>query len=331
MDSISLDHKQFLAAASTAMHSSANAAPSDAAVENVFTPNSNSPSAIVTLSPESTQLSSEYEAQSRFNSLEELSEHKTRLYSTWVTYEELETGKRRPFASPEDQRLSTLTLKELMEESLKLPSVDKNGHLQSSMEGTEQGDRIGVAVANIVIESQYNYRKAAKSVEASVEKFKQHLEEKFNINPDSYDVMMVDGKITAVSKGKDGADNATLKKIQGVLDNPEKIKPAKDLVQDINAFNEAAFKMIDNQLTQYIYGAQQNRYLPKSVSTEWLMEGMNYSHATTSSQLGYKYLSIVADAREKYHAALKDGSHLTEGKTNPGILELTKLRQATTP
>jgi hypothetical protein len=61
------------------------------------------------------------------------------------------------------------------------------------------------------------------------------------------------------------------------------------------------------------------------------MEGMNYSHATTSSQLGYKYLSIVADAREKYHAALKDGSHLTEGKTNPGILELTKLRQATTP
>ncbi len=331
MDSINLDHKQFLVTASKSMHSSANEGSSDTAVENVFTPNSKYPSAIVTLSPESTKLSSEYEAQSRFDSLEELSEHKTRLYSTWVTYEELDSGKRRPFASPEDQRLSTLTLKELMEESLKLPSLDKNGHLQSSMEGTEQGDRIGVAVANIVIESQYNYRKTAKSVEASLEKFKQHLEEKFNIDPDSYEVMMVDGKISAVSKGKDGADNATLKKIQNVLDNPEKIKPAKDLVQDIQAFNDAAFKMIDNQLTRYIYGAQQNRYLPKSVSTDWLMEGMNYSQATTSGQIGDKYLSIVADAREKYHAALKDGSHLTEGKTNPGILELTKLRQATTP
>jgi hypothetical protein len=331
MGPVNLDHKQFLATASKLIYLSTNTDAPVATEEKIFTSGSNSPSAIVTLSPESAKLSFEYEANSRFNSPEELSEHKTRLYSTWVTYDELESGKRRAFASPEDQRLSTLTLKELMEESLKLPNVDKNGHLQSSMEGTEQGDRINVAIANIILESQYNYRKAAKSVEASLEKFKQHIEEKLNIKPDSYDVMMVKGKITAVSKGKNGSDNATLKKIQDVLDKNEKIKPAKDLVSDIQNFNAAALKLIDNHLTQYIHGAQQNRYLSKNISADWLMEGMNYSHASTSNQVSGKYLSIVADAREKYHAALQDGSHLANGKTNVGILELTKLRQAPTP
>src|SRR5690606_11040706 len=116
----------------------------------------------------------------------------------WVTLEELETGIRRPPASAEDERLSYLTMKELMEEGLQLPRVDKNGHLKSGFAGTEQGDRISVAKANILLEAQYNLRKTAKNVEASVDKFKKHIEKEFKVDPDSYDIIFKNGKITVV-------------------------------------------------------------------------------------------------------------------------------------
>ena len=266
----------------------------------------------------------------RFDSQEELSEHKTRLVATWVTEHELETGTRRPYATAEDERLSKLSLKELVIESSKLPRVDEHGHLQNGRAGTEQGDRISVAITNLVFEAQYNFKKAAENVEASVKEFEKHLQEKFSISPESYDITFIDGKITAISTGKNGADNATLKKIQNVLDNPGKIKPAKDLIEDIKTYNQTAFTIIDNQLTQYIYGAYKNRYLPKEVSADWLVEGMNYSHATTSGKINDKYLSIIAGARDKYQAAVKDGSHLANSNTDPGIMELTKIRQMAT-
>lgn len=328
MDSISLNHAQTLATTAKKGSDQTTAETSSPTQEKTFTASSSSPSVIVTLSPESTKLSYDYNATPRFGSLEELSEYKTRLYETWVTEKELESGTRRPYASAEDERLSKLTMKELMAESSKLPRVDQNGHLQSSREGTEQGDRIGVAKTNLMFEAQYNFRKAAGNVQKSMEKFEQHLQEEFNIDPDSYDIVFIDGKITAVSTGKDGADSETLKKIQKMLDDPEKIKPAKDLVQDIEAYNKAAFTIIDNQLTIHIYGASKNRYLPKNISADWLAEGMNYSHATTSGNINNKWLSIVADANEKYQAAVKDGSHLANSNTDPGILELTRIRQS---
>lgn len=326
MEPISLNHAQILA---TFAKSQPAQNTSKAPEEKVFTSsNSSLPSVIVTLSPEASRLAHDYKMTSRFASMEEQSEHVTRVFSKWVTEDELENGTRRPFASVEDERLSHLTMKELMEEAARLPNVDKNGHLQTGFAGTEQGDRIGVAVANISLETQYNYRKAAKNVEASVEEFKKHMEKEFNIDPDSYDIIFRDGKVTAISKGNDGLNDANLKKIQEALDNPDKIKVAKNLVQGIEAFNEAAWRVIDNALTHKFYGAQQSRYLPKEVSVDWLLEGMNYSHASTSGQIHNKFLTIMGDAREKYHAALKDGTHLTNGTTDPGILELTKIRQS---
>ncbi|MBE8716554.1 hypothetical protein C4F51_05050 [Cellvibrio sp. KB43] len=250
----------------------------------------------------------------------------TRLAATWVTREELESGTRRPFASAEDERLSHLTLKELMEEGLRLPTVDENGHLKTGFAGTLQSDRINVAVANILFEAQHTYLKAAKDVTAAVEEFKEYMLEEFNIDPDSYDIVFRDGKPVAVSKGSDGLNDEDLEKVQEALDNPKEIKVADKLHQAIDAFNGAALKMIENSLTQHIHGASKNRYLPKEVSATWLMEGMNFSHATTSSHVHDKFLTIMADAREQYHAALKDGSHLANGNTHPGILELTRMR-----
>lgn len=328
-NSISLNHAQILTEATKSLPSQSAA---KAPEETVFTAsNHSSPSAIpsikVTLSPAASQLAHDYKTTSRFASMEEQSEHKTRIVSTWVTLEELETGIRRPPASAEDARLSHLTMKELMEEELQLPRVDKNGHLQSGFAGTEQGDRISVAKANILLEARYNLRKTATNVEASVDKFKKHIEKEFNVDPDSYDIIFKNGKITVVSKGFDGADDTSLQKIQKMLDNPEKIKVAVALTRDIESFNEASWQIIDHQLTQYIHGVQQNRYLPDEVSVDWLMDGMNYSHASVSGQTHSKYLSIMAGAREKYHVALKDGTHFANGTTDPGILELTKIRQ----
>lgn len=321
MDAINLNHTQILTAAAS------KSAPQNTQ-EKSFTASSQAvPSVIVTLSPESSQLSHDYRMASRFNSLEELSEHKTRLAATWVTEHELETGTRRPYASAEDERLSRLSLKELMAELSHLPRVDKNGYLQNSSAGTEQSDRISVAITNLLFEAQYNFKKSAQRVEASLGEFKTHLHEKFNIAPNSYDIKYIAGKITAVSAGKNGASNATLHKIQSMLDTPNTIKPAQNLVQDITAYNTAAFTLIDDTLTQYIYGASQNRYLPKDVSVAWLAEGFNYSHATTSGQIHNKWLTIVANANEKYQAAVKDGSHLENSNTERGILTLTKIRQ----
>jgi hypothetical protein len=326
MESINLNHTQLLfTSVKTAPSQNTTKAPEDI----VFTANTNSsPSVKVTLSPEASQISHDYKSTSRFASMEEQSENKTRVVSTWVTLEELESGSRRPFATAEDERLSRLTLKELMEESLKLPNVDKNEHLQSGFAGTEQGDRIGVAIANILLEAQYDYLKAAKDVESSVKEFKKYVEEELGIDPDSYDIVFRNGKVTAVSKGKEGASDADLEKIQDILDDPEKIKEARKLVLDIESFNTASLQLVENQLTQYIHGPQQNRYLPKEVSIDFLMEETNYSNVSGSSQLNSKYLSIMQGANEKYHAALKDGSHLKSGTTDPGILELTRMRQS---
>ncbi len=323
MESIGLNHRQILATFSKLQPAQGT---EKAPYERVFTSDqSSSPSDIVTLSPEASRLSHDYQMTPRFSSMEEQSEHKTRIVSTWVTKEKLESGARRPFASPEDERLSHLSLKELMVESLKLPNVDKNGHLQTGFAGTEQGDRIDVAIANIQLETQYNYRKAAKNVEASVEEFKQYMKDDFNIDPDSYDIVFLDGKVAVTSNGNSGLNFDSLNKIEGILDNPEKIAEASGLIQAIEAFNESALKVIENSLTSYIQGPQQNRYLPEEVSGDWLLEGMNYSSASTGSHIHGRYLTIIAESNERYHAALHDGTHL-KNSTDPGILELTRIR-----
>jgi hypothetical protein len=256
--------------------------------------------------------------------MEEQSEHITNVAAQWVTLEELESGLRRPFATAEDERLSNLTLKELMEEANNLPRVDRNGHLQSGFAGTEQGDRINIAVANKVLEAQYLYKKSSQNVEASVKNFKLDMEKKLKISPDGYDIVFSNGKITAMGKG---ADEQTLKKIQEVLDNPKNMKSAMKLSAEIEEFNKAALALVENELTQYIYGAAKDPYLEKNVSIDWLMEGMNYSDATKSGHVNYKFTSIIADARMKYHETIRNGTHLSNYDIDPGIIELTNLRK----
>lgn len=325
MESVNLNHLQILTSTSKTPTSQNS---SQTPENRIFTSNNAaSPSVIVTLSPAASQLNHDYQMTSRFSSMEEQSEHMTRLAETWVTLEELEKSTRRPFASAEDERLSHLTLKELMEEGLRMPNVDENGHLKTGFAGTLQSDRINVAVANILLEAQHKYLTAAKDVTAAVEEFKEYMQEEFNIDPDSYDIVFKDGKPVAVSKGNDGLDDEGLKKVQEALDNPEQIKVADNLLTAIDVFNSAALKVIENSLTQYIHGASKNRYLPKEVSVDWLMEGMNFSHATTSSHVHDKFLKIMSDANDKYHAALKDGSQQENGNTDPGILELTKMHE----
>ncbi|MDZ4260733.1 MAG: hypothetical protein U1B30_00155 [Pseudomonadota bacterium] len=269
----------------------------------------------------------EADSKPRFASMEEYNQHKATVYAQWVTLEELETGTRRPYATEEDARLATLTMKELMEESTKLPRIDSNGHLQSSIFGTEQSDRIRVATANKIFEGRHEYNKAAESVESSVKNFKLNIEKKLNIAADSYDIVFSNGKITAVGKGTAAADENSLKKIQDVLDNPTEMKVAMVLSADIEKFNKAAVVLVENNLTQYIYGASKDPYLEKNLSKDWLMEGMNYANATKSSHLNNQYTALFAEAHEKYDSSLKNGTHFENFDTDPGILELTNLRK----
>lgn len=270
----------------------------------------------------------EAESKPRFASMEEYNQHKATVYAQWVTLEELKTGARRPYVTEEDARLATLTMKELMEESSKLPRIDSNGHLQTSMFGTEQSDRIGVAIANKVFEGQHEYNKAAESVENSLKNFKLTIEKKLNIAADSYDIVFSNGKITAVGKGAAAADEKSLKKIQDVLDNPTEMKVAMVLSADIEKFNKAAVVLVENNLTQYIYGASKDPYLEKNLSKDWLMEGMNYANATKGSHINNQYNTIFSEAREKYHEAIKNGTHLSNYDIDPGIIELTNLRKS---
>lgn len=323
MDAININHAQVLRSSVDVQINGTVSAPAETATPTL--PNSSATE--IKLSPEASSIAYDHNIKPRFASMEEQSEHKTRVVAQWVTLYELESGTRRPFATAEDERLSRLTLKEIMEESNKLPRVDKNGHLQSSFAGTEQGDRIGIAKANIILEAQYNYRRAATSVESAMSDFKQQLEKKFNLDPKSYDIIFSKGKMTAVGKGSAMASQKELGQIQKILDNPDSMKTSLSLSSKIDEFNKAALTIIENQLTQYIYGATKDPYLEKNISMDWLMEGMNYSNATQNPQVNHKYFDIIAAAREKYHAALKDGTHLSNYNIDPGILELTQLRK----
>lgn len=323
MDAININHAQVLYSSVGVKVIGTVSAPTETATPA----ETNSSATEIKLSPEASSIAYDPNIKPRFSSMEEQSAHKTRVVAQWVTLDELESGTRRPFATAEDERLSHLTLKELLEEGNKLPRVDKNGHLQSSFSGTEQGDRIGIAIANIVLETQYTYRKAAANVETAVSDFKQHIEKKFNIDPKSYDIVFSNGKITAIGKGSDMASQKDLQRIQKILEKPDDLKVAMSLSLKIDEFNKAAMGMVANELTQYIYGPTQDPYLEKNISMDWLMEGMNYSNATKNTQINHKYLDLIASAREKYHAAIKDGTHLSNYDIDPGILELTQLRK----
>lgn len=281
-------------------------------------------SAEIKISQEESKIAHDSNIKPRFTGMDEQSTSRTNHAAQWVTLEELESGTRRPYATAEDERLSRLTLKELMEESNNLPRVDQNGHLQSGFAGTEQGDRLRSAMANKIFEAQYDYKKSAQSVETAVKDFKLHIEKKLNISPDRYDIVFSNGKITAQGKA---VDAESLKKIQEVLDNPKNVKASMTLAGEIEEFNKAALALVNNELTQYIYGATKDPYLEKNVSIDWLMEGMSYSKATESSQVNYKFTSLIADAREKYNAAIKNGTHLSNYDIDPGIIELTNLRK----
>ena len=288
------------------------------------------PSVEVLLSPEAAKLSIDTSVKSRFSSNEEFSEHLTKFMSKLTTNEENASGIRRPFESQEDDRLSKLSMKELMEEGNKLPRVDENGHLLSSRQGTEQGDRINLAVGNIIFKNRFDRSNAAVKVQDSLNNFKNTIKNEYKIDSNSYDVIYKDGKATAVGKITSGHKAATtdeLAKIQQSLDGMKGSPEANQLQTDINEFNRLSFELVDNNLTQHIYGAEKNPFLTKSVSSDWLLDGTNYATAESNSNLNEKYLSIIADARGKYNTAVKDGTLLSYYDIDKGLLELTKLRE----
>ena len=302
-----------------------------ASAEAITLPNIDEvPYAEVLLSPEAVELSIDKNVKPRFSSAEEFSEHSTKFMAKLTTKEEYESGVRRPFESQEDERLSKLSIKELIEEGNKLPRVDKNGHLSSSMHGTEQGDRINLAIGNILFKNQYERSNAAVKVQASVDDFKNAIKSEYKIEPNSYDVIFKDGKATVIGKLTSGHKAATtyeLARVQKSLDGINSSTSAKQLQTDIKEFNRLSFEYVDNYLTPHIYGPEKNPFLTKSVSSDWLLDGTNYSSAESNSNLNEKYLSIIADARGKYNAAVKDGTLLSYYDIDKGLLELTKLRE----
>ena len=58
-----------------------------------------------------------------------------------------------------------------------------------------------------------------------------------------------------------------------------------------------------------------------------MFESINILYTTSQNILNEKYLSIIADARGKYNAAVKDGTLLSYYDIDKGLLELTKLRE----
>ena len=300
-------------------------------VETQGSTETSSASIEIKLSPAASEIVFDKNIKPRFASNEETSANVTKRMSELITREEYETGKRRPFASAEDERLSHLTMKELMAEGNKLPRIDEHGHLLSSIQGTERGDRINVAIGNILFINHFARQQSAAKLEASVESFKKHIEEKYKIDPNSYDVIFKDGKPTVVAKissESKAASSAALEKIQSALDDTKGSAFAKNLQADIKEYNRLSFELIDNDLTQHIYGAEKNPYIEKNISSDWLLDGTNYSTVTKGDGLGQKYLEIIANANKKYNAAVKDGTHLSNYDIDPGLLELTRLRES---
>lgn len=321
MEPISLNHSHYF----TSMKSSG--ASSELAIDDTKNQTNLRPSSDqVTLSPASIELYQSELGSSRFASMAEQSASKERQVNSWLTLDELATGVRRPFADQEEARLSTLSLSQLMEEINSLPNIDEFGHLQKGFAGTEQGDRLSTAVANLTIQSQYDFEKASASLSNSMSKFKSYVEEELGMDSTKFSIKYIDGKVTAVGVGENPLDNSKLEKIQKLLDDPDSPMVAKRLVNDITKYNEAASDLINNRLIAYTKGGAQNRYLPQELSVGEIMDGMDYSKVDSSSHLQGKWFGIVAEANGRYDDAIKDGSHLNNSSLDPGILELTKQR-----
>lgn len=330
MESININHAQVISSTINAQRSTTDIEGESQQTFFTSAAPAASPSTQVTISPMAATIS-DLSMKSRFTSLEELSAHKTKLFEQVLTTEEILSGTRRPFASAEDERLSHLTVKQLMEESNKLPAIDAQGQSLAGIAGTEQADRISVALMNLLIKTQVQHRDAAANVEQSLVSFKSNIEDKLKISSQSYDIIFKDGKATAIGKvssmGKT-ADAGELEKVQTLLDKPDHDESAKSLLNNIDHYNKLSWQMIDNELTQHIYGAEQDNYLPKNVSLEWLLEGTNYSSVAKGNSLYDKYVELAASASKKYLAALEDGSHFAHSRTDLGILEATKIRES---
>lgn len=279
----------------------------------------------VTLSPAAKALQIGTSGSARFQSMEAQSANKTKQVNAWLTLDELESGIRRPFSHPEEARLSTLTLSELMREIKNLPAVDEHGHLQSSFAGTEQGDRLGTAVANLKIRAQFAFEKALKGVSDSLADFEEYVESHLGISPETYSVKHINGEITVVVSDNGTLNNPNIKKIQNLIDAPKHGSKAEEFVSRIEEFNRAASELINNRLTLHTEGQNQNPYLPKRLSVEEIMDGVNYS-GSAASHLSNKWLNLVESANAAYREAITNGSHL-ENTVNPGIRALTKKRE----
>ncbi len=320
MNVIDINHTQFFYSAIGLRDAKEISTPDQSASESSST---QTPSTIVDISLEASKIVYAQNINSRFSSMEEQSESKERMVAQWVTREELENGARR-YETEEDMRLSQLTLDELLAEAAQLPKVDKYGHMTGSFAGTEQGDRISVAMTNIFFELQYQHTKTEERVEATVDQFKEAIQQKYQIDPNDYDIVFRNGKVTAIGEK---LDEESLKQVQELLDDPGNLNEAKYLNTAIEKYNNSSVEFMQYYLTVRVKGPIQDPYITKTTSINQLMEGVNYSKLDNNGHLGSKFLGIVADAREKYHAALKDGTHFSNYDIDPGVLELTELRK----
>ena len=304
-----------------------------------------SPSVIVKLSSAALIKDFDQTAQARFHSDEERSNNLAEILAQWVTLEELENGTRR-YATEENERLGQLTLKELIDEEAALPYTDENGYLRSDQ---EQAQRIGIAKANLFFEAEFQRDKAAESVESSLSEFKTYLQDTFQIDPDSYDIVYRDGKPTAEGRGMNGSEDLlesveTLQKIQDILDNPDGIEAAEALAVDIKNYNNAMMSLMDYNLTSLTYVGDakrhysggdtpylegKNTYLAKAVSMERLMEGVSYSSVTKIglTPKDNMFIELAAEAGKKQRIAIADSTHASNYDTPLGLIELDEIRK----
>lgn len=86
-------------------------------------------------------------------------------------------------------------------------------------------------------------------------------------------------------------------KIQNILNHPDSNDTSKKLSESIKNINDISVQLINKDLIKHIYGAEQNPYLSKHISTDWLIDGTNYSDVSQANSINQKYLLIVVEAR----------------------------------
>jgi len=242
------------------------------------------PSTQVSLSPAATRFQIDKppeQLQARFSNEDERNAHIADQISKIKTFAQWQSG-RYSHESEEDLRLSQLSMHELLVEGHKAAYRPENSRgiiAVSGPDGTVQGDKIELAMANLMADSRYRIKESSQATAESLDHFKARMQElEPGIATDSYDIVFKDGQVQAVGSGREPADADALEKIQALLDDPDGEQAAKSLLSNIQSLNTDIHHNFDLKLTRAIgYPPPVNNYLPDSLSTAQLMEGFSYS------------------------------------------------------